>query len=131
MMPHDEDQKPSPSQLSLISKTAPLASQESIIRAAAAGDNALVRSLAIAGGNVNTVDGCGWPSLHRAALSFDVKTVLTVLEYGAPVNMRGPEGRTALMIESQWGHCKMIRTLLKAGILICLCFYLSSDFLWI
>jgi len=64
---------------------------------------------------VNTVDGCGWPSLHRAALSFDVKTVLTVLEYGAPVNMRGPEGRTALMIASQWGHCKMIRTLLKAG----------------
>jgi ankyrin repeat protein len=54
-------------------------------------------------------------SLHQAALNGNKKEVLRLLEKGAGIDMKDPDGRTALMYSSYNGHTEIARECLNRG----------------
>ena len=62
-----------------------------------------------------TVDPATLPSLHRAAYGGHADEVLRLIERGADVRARGPNGWTALHVAAMRGHKQVVRALLTKG----------------
>lgn len=54
-------------------------------------------------------------SLHQAALNGNKQEVLRLLEEGADIDMKDPDGRTVLMYSSYNGHTEIARECLNRG----------------
>lgn len=57
----------------------------------------------------------GWAPLHYAATSPNVEAVRLLLERGAPVDARSPNGTTPLMMAARYGAEASVRLLLAHG----------------
>jgi hypothetical protein len=56
-----------------------------------------------------------WPPLHIAAKHGDVLFVRALLEAGADVHMRAPDGKTALNVAQDWGWLEVVKELFFFG----------------
>ena len=59
--------------------------------------------------------GPGWSALHYAATAPDELTLQKLLERGAAVDARSPNGTTPLMMAAQYGPEDAVLALLKQG----------------
>lgn len=57
----------------------------------------------------------GWTPLHYAASSPSAEPVRLLLEQGADVDARAPNGNTPLMLAARWGHEESVDLLLARG----------------
>jgi uncharacterized protein len=57
----------------------------------------------------------GWSPLHYAATGNETKLVTLLLERGAPVDARSPNGSTPLMMASRYGNERSVDLLLARG----------------
>lgn len=91
--------------------------------AAGAGNGALVRELADAGASLNwqAEDVSNRNALASAASRGDIKMISTLVKLGADVNVRRPDGGTALMDASINGHLDAVRLLIKQGADVNIC----------
>jgi ankyrin repeat protein len=89
-----------------------------LILAAAAGRGDVVGYLLEKGANFHMEDEDGHDALHQAARVGDVKSVKTLLEYGAVVDavgFRDEDRNTALLLASIAGHEGVVTLLLTKG----------------
>jgi ankyrin repeat protein len=84
-------------------------------RAAAWGDQDMVRKLIAAGANIHSMTPKGTTPLHKAARAGCPDIVKILLEYGANVNLCNYKGKTALIIAARRGHTDTIMMLVEAG----------------
>jgi ankyrin repeat protein len=75
----------------------------------------ILRVLARAGANVNSVDGDGDTALHLSCLHGDVEWVKTLLDANADVNAVNGKGRTPLSNAAYESNVEMVRLLLRNG----------------
>jgi ankyrin repeat protein len=64
---------------------------------------------------VDLPDSDGWTSLMRAAQGGHAESVSRLLSWGADVNARNPQGRTALSLAEERGHTYVVELLKQAG----------------
>jgi uncharacterized protein len=60
-----------------------------------------------------TVDQGGWNALHYAATGPEPKVVEMLLQRGAPIDARSPNGTTALMMAARYGNEQSVTVLLQ------------------
>lgn len=83
-----------------------------LMLAAIRGHLAAARALVHRGASVNRD---GWAPLHYAASGSDTGVLAFLLEQGAAVNARSPNGTTPLMMSARYGSSALTPLLLKAG----------------
>jgi ankyrin repeat protein len=69
----------------------------------------------LAGADPNARYDDGYPLLVMCAVSPDPSGVAILLQHGALVEATSPDGNTALIVASKWGHYQTVRTLLEHG----------------
>ncbi len=88
------------------------AGESALMMAALKGDLVGVKLLLASGAQVNQP---GWSALHYAASGPRPELVQLLLERGAAVNARSPNGTTPLMMASRYGSEDSVKLLLKRG----------------
>lgn len=89
---------------------------EALKEAAGFGHTDCVFALLERGSDANTVGNFGSPLLMEAVEWNHLKTmVMDLLRFGADANLRGKDGRTALMVAAANGSAEIVTELLKYG----------------
>lgn len=88
------------------------AGESALMMAALKGDLAGAKLLLASGAHLNQP---GWSALHYAASGPRPELVQLLLEQGATVNARSPNGTTPLMMAARYGSEDSVRLLLKRG----------------
>ena len=88
------------------------AGESALMMAALKGDLAGAKLLLASGANVNQP---GWSALHYAASGPRPELVQLLLEQGATVDARSPNGTTPLMMAARYGSEDSVKQLLKRG----------------
>ena len=85
--------------------------------AAQAGDHVAVKSLLLAGAEIDAADNSGWTALHFAAQSNGTRVVQALLERGASIDKQDEHGNTALFraVFAYAGSGEVVQALLAAG----------------
>lgn len=83
-----------------------------VLLAAGQGHAQMVLRLIEAGADINAK---GWTPLHYAVFSNHLDIVKLLLARGADLELRAPNGRTALMLATQTGNTDAVKLLLHAG----------------
>lgn len=83
-----------------------------LLLASSQGHLQMVTRLIDAGGNINAK---GWTPLHYAVFSNQLDIAKLLLARGADLELRAPNGRTALMLAVQTGNTDAVKLLLHAG----------------
>ncbi len=86
-----------------------------LMRAAAAGDTAMVKATLGQGANPNDTNQAGETALMFAAERGHLAGVLALLAAGSAVDARGTPGETALMYAARRGHTSVVQSLVAAG----------------
>ncbi|MFO1329345.1 MAG: ankyrin repeat domain-containing protein [Rubrivivax sp.] len=88
------------------------ANETPLMMAALRADIASMKALLARGARVRRE---GWTPLHYAASSPSVEPVRLLLDQGAEVDARAPNGNTPLMLAARWGHEDSVDLLLARG----------------
>lgn len=89
---------------------------EQMLAALEADDVATIERLVLAGEPVDAADPEGiWSLLSWAAEQGHVELVRFLLDHGANIEDRGPEGESPLMLAAQHGHRETVQLLLERG----------------
>jgi len=90
------------------------AGETALMMAALRGRRVWVERLLDKGAALTPADG-GWTALHYAASGPDATTVALLVQRGAPLDSRSPNGSTALMMAAGYGPEAAVDLLLAAG----------------
>jgi ankyrin repeat protein len=96
-------------------READAAAETALVRAAAAGDMAAVRTLVKQGHDVNAPGSDGATALHWSVRADDVEAVDALIRAGAKVGVANVLGITPIYIAAENGNAAMLRRLLDAG----------------
>ena len=88
--------------------------EEALMLASKGGYEPVVKSLLLAGANVNSQDNVGWTALLIASKYNHITIVHTLLEVGADLDLQISKGANALIIACMNGHSKVVELLLNA-----------------
>lgn len=88
--------------------------EQALLMAAWKGKTEAVRWLLDHGAKVNR-DGLQWGALHYAVFAGNADVAKLLMERGADVNGRAPNGSTVLMMAAREGHEELAKALLAAG----------------
>src|SRR5579864_3382766 len=87
-----------------------------LIDAAREGDAAAVRALLAHGADPNEAAGNnGWSPIQHAIHTHQIASVQALIDGGANVNFRDPNGETPLMMGAGYGYTDIVQLLLKRG----------------
>ena len=84
--------------------------EEALMLGSEGGYEPVVKSLLLAGANVNSQDNDGWTALMKASKNNHITTVHTLLEVGADPHLQISDGHNALMIASFSGHHQVVES---------------------
>ena len=90
--------------------------EEALMLASDGGYEPVVKSLLLAGANVNIQDNDGWTALMKASKNNHITIIHTLLEVGANPHLQISDGVNALMIASINGHYQIVEQLLRKNV---------------
>ena len=90
--------------------------EEALLLASEGGYEPVVKSLLLAGVNVNSRNNDGWTALMKASNNNHITIVHTLLEAGADPHLQISDGHNALMIASFSGHHQVVEQLLGKNV---------------
>ena len=90
--------------------------EEALMLASEGGYEPVVKSLLLAGANVNIQDNDEWTALMKASKNNHITIIHTLLEVGANPHLQISDGVNALMIASINGHYQIVEQLLRKNV---------------
>ena len=90
--------------------------EEALMLASEGGYEPVVKSLLLAGANVNSRNYDGWTALMKASKNNHITIIHTLLEVGADPHLQISDGHNALMIASFSGHHQVVEQLLRTNV---------------